>query len=449
MSFLIITCLVCALPSLLPVVRIVNKKELNMFDFIILFSTLHFCISPIKEGSHAFFTDDGIYNVFIFYFCYIYIILLIDIYYHQYCENKNVIINTSRYLQNFTHLEFKMVGKILIGLSIFVMLTYYLPRATIVAASKEISAVSYEESSLTMALGSIIKIVGFLLFLDFSYRLKTGVKDKINTICLVIYLLILAFFPRREFLSALLQLVLSLYSVHRSFFTLKKVSILGCVAAFIWLVYFPFYNVIRWNPISFDSSHPVESLCSIVDYGISNYSLNAEDQLESSQARSLGLYNAVYLLAKRNITPQNGELTLSDIDISIPKLLNPDKGNGSEVTLEKMAGANADIADSFMLLSYGEFGILGGIYCCFLYVFFIFLYSKYAQFYSKYLKSNLISIFILFTMIDNLWNVEGKVSTYFSWFFSSIITIFIVLLLEERKIITIYKKSDILDNVDC
>ena len=52
-------------------------------------------------------------------------------------------------------------------------------------------------------------------------------------------------------------------------------------------------------------------------------------------------------------------------------------------------------------------------------------------------------------MIDNLWNVEGKVSTYFSWFFSSIITIFIVLLLEERKIITIYKKSDILDNVDC
>lgn len=81
--------------------------------------------------------------------------------------------------------------------------------------------------------------------------------------------------------------------------------------------------------------------------------------------------------------------------------------------------------------------------------FLFFLYSKYAQFYSKYLKSNLISIFILFTMIDNLWNVEGKVSTYFSWFFSSIITIFIVLLLEERKIITIYKKSDILDNVDC
>ena len=176
MNFLIITCLVCALPSLLPIIRIVNKKELNMFDFIILFSTLHFCISPIKEGSHAFFTDDGIYNVFIFYFCYIYIILLIDIYYHQYCENKNVIINTSRYLQNFTHLEFKMMGKILIGLSIFVMLTYYLPRATIIAASKEITDVSYEESSLTMALGSIIPIVGFLLFLDFSYRLKTGVK---------------------------------------------------------------------------------------------------------------------------------------------------------------------------------------------------------------------------------------------------------------------------------
>lgn len=366
MSFLIITCLVCALPSLLPIVRIVNKKELNMFDFIILFSTLHFCISPIKEGCHAFFTDDGIFNIFIFYFCYIYLILLVDIYYHQKHEYKNVIINTTRYLKGFTYLEFKMGGKILVGLSIFVMLTYYLPRATLVAAAKEIGAVSYEESSLTMALGSIIKIVGFLLFLDFSYRLKSGTKNKFNTICLIIYLSILVFFPRREFLGALLQLVLSLYSVHRSFFTLKKVSILGCVAAFIWLVYFPFYNVMRWNPISFDSKHPIESLYSIVEYGISNYSIDAKEQLESSQERSLGLYNAVYLLAKKNITPQTGKLTLLEIDVSIPKILNPNKGNGSEITLEKMTSANVDIADSFMLLSYGEFGTLGGIYCCLL-----------------------------------------------------------------------------------
>ena len=439
MSFLIITCLVCALPSLLPIVRIVNKKELNMFDFIILFSTLHFCISPIKEGSHAFFTDDGVFNIFIFYFCYIYLILLIDVYYHQNHEYKNVIINTTRYLQRFTYLEFKMFGKILVGLSIFVMLTYYLPRATIVAASKEIGAVSYEESSLTMALGSIIKIVGFLLFLDFSYRLKSGIKNRFNTICLIIYLSILVFFPRREFLGALLQLVLSLYSVHRSFFTLKKVSLLGCVAAFLWLVYFPFYNVMRWNPISFDSKHPIESLCSIVEYGISNYSIDAKNQLESSQERSLGLYNAVYMLAKKNITPQIGRLTLLEVDVSIPKILNPDKGNGSEVTLEKMTSANVDIADSFMLLSYGEFGILGGIYCCLLYAFFIFLYSKYAQFYRIYLKSNIISIFILFTMIDNLWNVEGKVSTYLAWFFGSFFTIFIILLLEKKKIVKIYE----------
>lgn len=439
MSFLIITCLVCALPSLLPIVRIVNKKELNMFDFIILFSTLHFCISPIKEGSHAFFTDDGVFNIFIFYFCYIYLILLIDVYYHQNHEYKNVIINTTRYLQRFTYLEFKMCGKILVGLSIFVMLTYYLPRATIVAASKEIGAVSYEESSLTMALGSIIKIVGFLLFLDFSYRLKSGIKNRFNTICLIIYLSILVFFPRREFLGALLQLVLSLYSVHRSFFTLKKVSLLGCVAAFLWLVYFPFYNVMRWNPISFDSKHPIESLCSIVEYGISNYSIDAKNQLESSQERSLGLYNAVYMLAKKNITPQTGRLTLLEVDVSIPKILNPDKGNGSEVTLEKMTSANVDIADSFMLLSYGEFGILGGIYCCLLYAFFIFLYSKYAQFYRIYLKSNIISIFILFTMIDNLWNVEGKVSTYLAWFFGSFFTIFIILLLEKKKIVKIYE----------
>ena len=412
MSYLSFACLFGALPALFPFFRMIKKKELNMFDFIILFSTLHFCISPIKEGGNSSFTDYGITHVFIFYCCYVYVLLFVDILCHRKIENKLLIINTTFYLQNFTRIDFKVMGRILVGIGLLVMLTYYLPRATIVAAAKDLGTVSYEESSFTMAFGSAMKIIGFLLFLDFSYRLKAGVKDIVNTIFLLFYLSILIFFPRREFLSGLLQLLLAIYSVHRSFFTLKKVSLMGCFAVFLWLVYFPFYNVIRWNPISFDSNHPIESLSSILSYGIENYSLNADDQLESSQERSLGLYNAVYLLAKRDITPQYGKITAASIDIAIPKVLNPNKGKGSEGMLENMTGAHVDIADSFMLLSYGEFGVVGGLYCCFLYVFFIVLYSKYAQFYKIIIKSNLVPIFILFTTFDNLWNVESKVESY-------------------------------------
>lgn len=454
MDYLIITCLICALPALLPIVRIIRRKELNMFDFLILFSTLHFCVSPVKEMKYASFTNEGVYNLFIFYFCYIYSILFIDIYCHRKFEYKNMIINTSRYLQGFSYIEFKPLGRVLIGLSLFVMLTFYLPRATIVASAVEMGAVSYEESSLTMAFGPIMKIVGFLLFLDFAYRLKSGVKDKINTAFLLIYVSILLFFPRREFLSGLLQLMLSLYSVHRSFFTLKKVSMIGCAAAFLWLVYFPFYNVIRWNPVTFDSNHPIESLSAIVEYGIANYSVNAEEQLESSQSRSLGLYNAVYMLANKNITPKYGEITGASIDVAIPKVLNPDKGTGSEGILENMTGAHVDIADSFMLLSYGEFGVFGGFYCSFLYIFFILLYSKYAQFYRGFAKSDLIPIFILFVMFDNLWNVENKVEAYISWFFGSIFTIIIVICIEKRNAIRIFRGgkeliSLLLDIIKC
>lgn len=437
MSYLNLTCLITAIPALYPLFRMVKKKELNMFDLLILFSTLHFSVSPIKEGEYANFTDFGVTNVFVFYFLFIYLLLVSDVIYHRNNDKTNCIINITKYLQNFYEIRFGLIGKLLIGLCLLVMLVYYLPRATIVAASKDLGVVSYEESSLTMAFGYMMKVAGFLLFLDFSYSIKNKKYSRINICYLLAYTAILLFFPRREFLSGLLQLLIAIYSVHRRFFSMKRILMFGALAAFLWGVYFPFYNVIRWNPVNFDSNHPVESLVSIVEYGIENYAANSADQLESSEQRSLGLYQAVYMLASRNITPQYGKVTLASIDVAIPKVLNPNKGSGSEGLLEQMTGAYVDIADSFMLLSYGEFGLLGGIYCCVLYLFFILLYSKYAKFYISVLSSRLVPIFVMFTLLDSLWNVEGKVESYISWFFGSAFTVILILIVEKKKAITV------------
>lgn len=442
MTFLTITCSITALPALFPLYRMIRKKELNMFDFLILFSTLHFCISPIKEGKLVHFSDLGIMREFIFYALYIFSILFVDIICHRRYERSTSIVNLTQYLQRFSKIEIDIYGRVLIGLCLFIMLTYYLPHASIVAAVENTN-ISYEESSLTMALGNVIKVVGSFLFLDFSYNLKRKETNKINVFFLCLYILILLFFPRREFLSGLLQLLLTMYSINRSFFTLKKVVIMGCFASFLWVVYFPFYNVVRWNPVRFDSSHPVESLTQIVEYGINNYSQNSTEQLESSEQRSLGLYQAVYMLANRNISLGYGEISLASVDIAIPKVLNPNKGNGSEPILENMTGAHVDIADSLMLLSYGDFGIVGGFYCCFLYAFVILLYNRYAMFFKKKLSSASVPVFILFTMFDYLWNVEGKLESYLSWFFGSIFTILIILFLEKKNVIRILKKSNI------
>lgn len=62
MSFLIITCFVCALPSLLPIVRIVNMKKLNIFDFSI-FYIINFEFKILDESFVDFLSSEKCTNL--------------------------------------------------------------------------------------------------------------------------------------------------------------------------------------------------------------------------------------------------------------------------------------------------------------------------------------------------------------------------------------------------
>ena len=141
----------------------------------------------------------------------------------------------------------------------------------------------------------------------------------------------------------------------------------------------------------FDSNHPIESLYGIVSNAVDNWNYRNTDESAAGATsnRSLGLYTALYDLIKNNPDPKNGELTYEAIDVSLPKVINPHKGDGPEPTLEKMTKRYIDQADSFLLHSYGELHYWGFIFAALLYLFIFCLYNAYSKIWQNIFQNHL------------------------------------------------------------
>ena len=137
---------------------------------------------------------------------------------------------------------------------------------------------------------------------------------------------------------------------------------------------------------------------------------------------------------------QGGDLIISEIDIAIPKIINPDKGNGSEGTLQSMTGRYTDIADSYLLESCGDFGVFGGIVAVLLYMAVFGLYHFADKLLNMTTGQKLLSIFVLYGLFEVCWNVEGKFGSALSSFFSSFIWVVLLFLCSYFGIIYVKER---------
>lgn len=246
--------------------------------------------------------------------------------------------------------------------------------------------------------------------------------------------------PRRILVFSVLQFAIVFYALHRNKITKKSITYVLILFIGLYFIYFPFYNVIRWNNVSFNPRHPIESLSAIINYGLNNFSSRHIEAAQSTDERTLGLYQAIYNLFENCNEWGNGRLTLAAIDGAIPRVLNPNKGDGTERILEEMSKTYTDQADSILLEACGDFSSLGALYAVVLFGVLFWLYEKYSYLYYKLFRSYLIPTFIMFEMLSITWNIEGNIGGRIAFFFSSIFTIILLLILERYQIVVIKRR---------
>ena len=422
--------LINLLPLFYPINKVYRRYDLNLFDFLMFFESVFFLFIPaFKEMEHD---AEPLFRYFVIYTSFNYLLFFISYLIDKF--DVGSILNITKYLSQYKDFKVGIIGQIFLFASLIVIFIYYLPSQALVLRFEGVRGVqTYAQSSIYLSLSALYFLVRILISLIIVSDYISNRRNLFNIALFVFFVVLALLGVRRDLIFSLLVFLIILYSMKRDVFSRKFLIISLCVGIFLLIVYFPFYNIIRISPVIFDPAKPLESLVEIVNYGLDNYDGKIDNAAESTDKRSLGLYNAFYKAVEKNPEWNWGTITCSFIDMAIPRFLNPNKGIHMNLITQSI-GVNTDIADSVLLTGVCEFGILGGIYAIFLFLIVFIIYSFYSNLLFLYTSSFLIPIYIVFSLFNMCWNVEVIPTAFFSWFFSSIPMILLLYIFERFQI---------------
>lgn len=193
----------------------------------------------------------------------------------------------------------------------------------------------------------------------------------------------------------------------------------------------------RNTNVNIDRNNFTTSLIHIIEDTNNRFESNKKHAAETSEGRALNLYYALYRIIKYDKSPSNGRLLIAAIDHATPKYINPNKGAGSSILLEKKMQIRTDQADSLLLLAYGDFGlVVGAFYASFLFVLIISLYVLLDRFSFIFFNwGSTIGILLIVYLISFAWNVEGALDGSFASLVHLTIISIILMLLHKFNII--------------
>ena len=429
------------LPLTIPLYKVYYRKDLNLFDFLMVFEAVFFLFIPLFKEIKS--DDEILFRYFIIYTTFNYLSWSIGYLVDR--LGRDTMLNITRYLSRYKDFEINKTGQILLLLALIVIFAYYLPTQSLVLRFGQSRAVlSYSQSSIYLLLGAMNFIVSIIISLVIVFDFFNNRKNIFNIILFTFFIIIALLGVRRDLIFSLLVFFVIIYSVRRDLFNRKFIIILSCATSFLLLIYFPFYNIIRISPVIFDTNRPVESVIDIINYGIDNYDSKIDDASDSTDKRSLGLYNALYKACEKKPECQWGTITISFIEKAIPRFISPNKasveGGGDIIT--KSLGTNKDIADSVLLSGVCEFGAFGGFYAAFMFLFVFIMYSLYSRIIEICTSSVFVPVYIVFYLFNICWNVEVLMTSFFSWFFSSLPIIVILYMFEKYHLIEVKMKFE-------
>lgn len=428
------------LPLTIPFYKVYKRTDLNLFDFLIVFEAVFFLFIPAFKEIKS--DDEMLFRYFIIYTTFNYLLWSFSYFVDK--IGRDSILNITRYLSKYKDFKINLMGQVLLFLAMMVIFTYYLPtQALVLRFEKSRAVLTYAQSSMYLLLATIYFVVRIIISLIVVFDFINNRKNIFNIMLFTFFILLALLGVRRDLIFSLLVFFVIIYSVRREMFNRKFVIISLCVVSFLLVIYFPFYNIIRSSSVVFDANRPIESVIDIFNYGVDNYDSKIDDASESTDQRSLGLYNALYKACEKNPEWHWGTITISFIDMAIPRFINPNKrfvGGGGDL-ITKSLRVNTDIADSVLLTGVCEFGIFGGLYASLIFLIVFVLYSLYSKLLVFLTSSLLIPVYIGLSLFKICWDVEVLMTAFFSWFFSSIPMIIILYIIEKFHFIEVTMKE--------
>ena len=85
-------------PAFYPLSLLIKKRDVNVFDFIILFHTLNFVVSALIYGYRLNLDEGIVYDEFFYYISFILVVLAMSAFWHEKYEDNVSIINVTKFI---------------------------------------------------------------------------------------------------------------------------------------------------------------------------------------------------------------------------------------------------------------------------------------------------------------------------------------------------------------
>ncbi|OWW26224.1 hypothetical protein B4Q04_00635 [Zobellia sp. OII3] len=429
--------------------KLVQKADLNFFDLLLVFNTLFFVIIPLKSNQIVFNAIGRLStNTSIFVFFYLMFFFLASLIASNLIANdNNSPINVTHFIKKYPRIKISLLYKIfLIVLPIFSII-YYIPQMSLISAFEEIqqesSNASYEQSSMIKFFSTIFRFGLIVPMVLFFQNIKQKKYDIFIIISLLLFLLNYLMLSRRELLEFFLFGAIVFYSINRELIS-KKLIVYGLVfGAFLYFIYFPFYNIIRTSPIEFKISQPITSIQKIYDYGLNKFSKDNDNASDLTDTRAINLYKAIYRVALHDSDDDIswGEITLSAIDHAIPRIVNPNKGLGSEITLQDRQNVDYDSADSVLLLALADYSILGSLITVIFYILIYRLWFFISRTSESLFGKTIVSLYVVYSIFSLAYATEQKLDAILAKTIAFTLIILLIGVIHKLKFIEILSIS--------
>jgi oligosaccharide repeat unit polymerase len=431
-------CIIGLLPFLYLIKKGINRQPLNVFDLLIVFHTLNFCVTPLLSDNAELTktlimcSDNVTVKFFSFYLAFIFLIFITDIIWTKRHEYTYSLINLSGIYEEVINLVPK--SKLLYFIILLFAITdfvFFMPKFAVLFTMhtnyNEISNLSYLQTSLIKVANTLHTVVFAIAILLVIKPDKEKSKTKILLVISIFLFCIISFYVgRRYLLKFLILFVFIYYSVNRQKITnFTLINFVVFLVSFYLLV-FPFYNIIR-NSKEINPSDPLSSVINTYNFGVNNYNNRYNKSLNDTESRSLSLFGCLYDYIKVNPPTQDGVITIAALDQAIPKVFNPNKGYGTDPYIQRLSGKYKDLSNSYLLHSYSDFHSLGFILAYILYFLSIFFHIISAKIFNFFFQHFSIILIYSISLFNLAFDVENKFEGVMSSIFQLPVSIILVL----------------------
>jgi len=272
-------------------------------------------------------------------------------------------------------------------------------------------------------------IVAIIITIYIYKRYKNKSITLFDKISAALFIATMLLQSRTFQIEVIFSSLLCLYSMNK-YFANRKVAITGVLLfALLYTTVFPFMQKYRdlkkWDTFYGKVNY------SLIDFDVVQRVLNGEASYYENNSSSRKLY--LYSIAAKcvDVQPQYGSLTKLSVLYGIPSAIYKGKPQtASEDYIEKASGMYIDIADSIILFSIFDYGLLLAPIGSFL-IFFslLFVWDRIIRFFNKTKFDILVNVFGLQSVFVNSVRLEQSPDQFLGAYIRGILIILLLYIL--------------------